>query len=242
MYGNNEQEPFPREHDGMVLNIKEIFETLQGEGPYTGRPATFVRLGGCHLRCWFCDTAFEDGRVDMPVEAVVARVNDAGHLLAVLTGGEPMRQNLVPLCRGLLAKRIDVQIETAGSFWPVERMQRMWFEEMVLQERIHIVVSPKAGYVHSRALEIAQSWKYVVTMQDPMDKNDGLPVLGMQWNTRDKIDKVCRPPQRILPHNIYLQPCDQGHSQKEIQDKCVALCKEFGYRLSLQTHKILGLP
>ena len=39
--------------------VQEIFLTIQGEGPYAGTPAIFIRLGGCNLACNFCDTEFE---------------------------------------------------------------------------------------------------------------------------------------------------------------------------------------
>ena len=49
----------PEIHDGNNLDVQEIFPTLQGEGPYAGWPAVFIRLGGCNLACDFCDTEFE---------------------------------------------------------------------------------------------------------------------------------------------------------------------------------------
>ena len=45
--------------DGQQLWVQEVFYTLQGEGPWTGHPSIFVRLAGCNLKCFWCDTDFE---------------------------------------------------------------------------------------------------------------------------------------------------------------------------------------
>lgn len=62
MFGNNSivgQKYFDQAGD--KLFVTSIFFTLQGEGPYRGEPAVFVRLAKCNLACSFCDTFFDDG-------------------------------------------------------------------------------------------------------------------------------------------------------------------------------------
>ncbi|CAN0594227.1 unnamed protein product, partial [Ectocarpus sp. 12 AP-2014] len=59
MFGDNPIRP-PEKGDGLHLMVKQIFKTLQGEGPHVGTPSIFVRLGGCNLACDFCDTEFEN--------------------------------------------------------------------------------------------------------------------------------------------------------------------------------------
>lgn len=62
MFGKNEvvgQRYFDKAED--KLFVTSIFYTLQGEGPYRGEPAVFVRLAKCNLDCSFCDTFFDDG-------------------------------------------------------------------------------------------------------------------------------------------------------------------------------------
>jgi organic radical activating enzyme len=62
MFGHNEivgQKYF--DQAGEKLFVTSIFYTLQGEGPYRGEPAVFVRLAKCNLNCSFCDTFFDDG-------------------------------------------------------------------------------------------------------------------------------------------------------------------------------------
>ena len=60
-------------HDGLNLDVQEIFPTIQGEGPYVGYPAVFIRLGGCNLACSFCDTEF-DSYQNFSLEKIIAEV------------------------------------------------------------------------------------------------------------------------------------------------------------------------
>jgi len=63
MFGTNEivGQKFFKEAPKESLFVTSIFFTLQGEGPFAGRPAVFVRLTKCNLSCSFCDTFFDDG-------------------------------------------------------------------------------------------------------------------------------------------------------------------------------------
>ena len=59
----NEQKPMPKNyHDGYTLNVHSRAETIQGEGPYAGCPAAFIRLAGCNLQCPRCDTEYTPGK------------------------------------------------------------------------------------------------------------------------------------------------------------------------------------
>lgn len=113
-----------------VLPVSEIFTSLQGEGPSTGRLATFVRLGGCNLTCRGCDTPYtwDSTRHDLRAELTartagqIAAAALAGRApLSVLTGGEPLLYQR----RAALADLIDrlvahgrVEVETNGTIAP----------------------------------------------------------------------------------------------------------------------------
>ncbi len=107
------------------MKIAEIYKSIQGEGFLTGQESVFVRLSGCNLRCWYCDTAYAswlpEGR-DQSVEEVLEQVlqMDASHV--VLTGGEPMLfAELIPLCDTLRRNKKHITIETAGTLYlPLE--------------------------------------------------------------------------------------------------------------------------
>ena len=134
--------------DGQTLAVQEIFDTIQGEGPLAGQPCVFIRLAGCNLACKFCDTEFET-KIDnlLSVDQIVAQTTALRHHgWVVLTGGEPMRQNVVPLCEALAARGRHVQIETAGNFWVPEEWQGR-FEHLLHEGDVSIVVSPKTAHV-----------------------------------------------------------------------------------------------
>ena len=56
-----------------MRKINEIFYSLQGEGYHTGTPAIFVRFSGCNLKCDFCDTQHEEGKM-MTDDEIIAEV------------------------------------------------------------------------------------------------------------------------------------------------------------------------
>ena len=101
------------------VQIAEIFESIQGEGPWAGTSSLFIRTSGCNLRCWFCDTPYTSWKPEgtaWSIDELARRVTDCVAPDVVLTGGEPMLiPDLVPLtqrCRQL-GRRIT--IETAGT-------------------------------------------------------------------------------------------------------------------------------
>lgn len=61
---------------------------MQGEGYHTGTPATFIRFSGCNLKCDFCDTRHEEGRM-MTDDEIIAEVEKYPAVTVILTGGEP---------------------------------------------------------------------------------------------------------------------------------------------------------
>lgn len=100
-----------------MLQVTEIFRSIQGESTRAGLPCTFVRLSGCNLRCRWCDTrhAYEAGPA-MSVAQVVARVRELGLDLVEVTGGEPLLQPEAPeLLEALAAVARTVLLETNGS-------------------------------------------------------------------------------------------------------------------------------
>jgi 7-carboxy-7-deazaguanine synthase len=103
-----------------MLQITEIYKSLQGESTYAGLPCVFVRLTGCNLRCSWCDSEFSFyGGSKMTLQEVlteVARLSPSGGLVEI-TGGEPMLQEreVIPLMEQLLDADYQVLLETSGE-------------------------------------------------------------------------------------------------------------------------------
>jgi 7-carboxy-7-deazaguanine synthase len=230
-------------HDGESLQVHSIFYTIQGEGPFTGKPAIFVRLAGCNLQCPGCDTEYTEGRKDSEVANIVDFVSSIAEKLffkplVVITGGEPFRQNILPLCQKLNNKRFIVQIETNGTLDPGQAFIDYYSTQQYCRHPTFIVCSPKTGKVASGFREICKHYKYVMS-HDSVDPKDGLPTLALHHTASPR---VARPdvPQEI---KIYLQPMD---SQDEATNalnlaSVVKSCMTYGYILQLQTHKLIGV-
>ena len=123
---------------GSDLNLVEIFSSIQGEGTYVGATTLFVRLGGCDLRCGWCDSPqtwkpapecrievgrgsgrFETRANPVSVEDVIAAAESldlAAHDFASLTGGEPLLQPEAAgaIAGALRARGPRILLETHG--------------------------------------------------------------------------------------------------------------------------------
>jgi len=104
---------------GGRLPLVEDFYTIQGEGYHTGKPAYFIRLGGCDIGCRWCDAKFTwNPRLFPPVEVeeIVARACSCPAQAVVVTGGEPLRYPLKLLTGKLHEHGIAIFLETSGAY------------------------------------------------------------------------------------------------------------------------------
>ncbi len=220
-----------------MYKVNEIFETIQGEGSFTGCPAIFIRLQGCPVGCAWCDTKHTwevDPNLVIPLgdtaskkadselyanstaaalyELIVSRGYRAKHV--VITGGEPCLYDLNPLCDLLHQQGYSTQIETSGTF------------EILAPAKTWVTVSPKinmkGGYqVLTSALERANEIKHPVAMEKHIDE------LLELLNRIDVSEKL-----------IYLQPISQKAKATQL---AIDMCKQHNWRLSVQVHKYLGI-
>jgi len=99
-----------------TLALSEVFASIQGEGEDAGTPAVFVRLAGCNLNCPFCDTKYAHAGKASSVEAIVEEALRFVPRYAVLTGGEPLCQDIAGLACGLSRAGFYLALETNGTF------------------------------------------------------------------------------------------------------------------------------
>lgn len=247
-------------HDAQTLLVQgHVWTTIQGEGPLAGEPAIFLRLAGCNLRCFFCDTDFESKAKEWSPEGVaqaieIQRTTFGGNLL-VVTGGEPLLQNIPALICALdeHAPHIKrIQIETAGSVWPDGLEEYMISATRADQKRrahVSIVVSPKTPEIHPQVRAYAMAWKYIIDA-NALSEDDGLPLMNTQGELKyaragksplATMKPLARP--RIKPVQIFVQPMDVEDPVQKAKNisATVQTALKHGYRLSFQMHKHLGV-
>lgn len=241
MFGNNAIRK-KEQHDGSVLQVTGIWYTLQGEGPFAGMPAVFIRLTGCTLACWWCDTQWnDDGDPMVPVQEIVERVKAVmpPHCsLIVLTGGEPLRQSIGPLVEALHREvgsadgTLMVQVETSGSVYDD------YLDKRSEADGLYIVCSPKTPKVNERLFARADCFKYVLVPGE-VSAEDGLPIRSTQQE--GKAATIARPREGAP---VFISPCDM-HDDGDPENalsyaQAGQVAMQFGYRLSLQMHKHVG--
>ena len=214
-----------------------MFETIQGEGAFTGQPSIFIRLQGCPVGCSWCDTKHtwdieSEQRIsvrdmlakshetkqwaDLSVAQIFTVIEQkkyrAKHI--VITGGEPCMVDLIPLCSALEKQGYSCQIETSGTF------------EIRTTEACWVTVSPKVnmrgGYkILQSAMNRANEVKHPVATEQHVDDLKQLLEVHQVTDTQ-----------------VYLQPISQKQRATELAIKS---CIENNWRLSVQVHKYLGI-
>jgi organic radical activating enzyme len=222
------------------VEVHSIWKTIQGEGPYAGMPAVFIRLAGCNLQCPMCDTEYTTNRklweVGQLHDHVLNNIITCERLI-VITGGEPFRQDIGQLASVFLAgsfrRDLIVQVETNGTIYR---------DDVPYQHRrFCLVCSPKTENINAKLRPYIHAFKYVVAAGKTCPKT-GLPleVLGQRIGGIGDYKTVAKPSG---PAEIYIQPLDEQDlvtNQVHMQE-AVYVCTKFGYRLCLQMHKYAGV-
>lgn len=228
-----------RESDGTSLQVHSVFNTIQGEGPFTGHAAVFIRLAGCNLQCPACDTDYTTDRWNSTPFTLTQMAQEmrSAPSLVVITGGEPFRQNIYPLVDSLIEAGYTVQIETNGTLPPPDGLVELCATNTSIPNKCFIVCSPKAGRVNTITATLACAYKYV--MAHDSVAADGLPLLALDHSASPH---VARPPE-CFSGPIYLQPCDDKDVvvNQENLKACVRSVMSNNYVLQLQVHKIIDV-
>jgi len=219
---------------GELLPVNEIFPTMQGEGRYTGTPATFIRLQGCPVGCPWCDTKYtwsKDANREIPFADMLQKSEATNETYAavealdlaaivapkpqhvVITGGEPGQYELRPLTGALISNRHTTQLETSGTY------------DLRVDTRTWVTVSPKLNMpgglaVKPSALKRANEIKHVVGK--PADVKALLSLL-----------EACNPMALV-----YVQPLSCSAKATAL---CIEAASDNGWKVSIQTHRFVDV-
>jgi organic radical activating enzyme len=197
--------------------VKDIFgPTLQGEGAHTGRPCVFLRFAVCNLACSWCDTDFRpEGAMRLDAGDIVARLSELdrhGSRLVVVTGGEPALQWDAPLADALGGAGFRVHMESNGTRALAAPVD--W-----------LTVSPKPRFHDGRfELVVTRADECKVVVDDTVGDDDLTRYEGMEFGA------------------LYAQPCMDARYDDHLRRTIELVSRRPRWRLSLQVHKIVGLP
>lgn len=242
MFGTNTitGKSFFRDAPADSLLVTSLFGvTIQGEGPFSGDPAIFIRLAKCNLVCGFCDAFFDDGDwltfeqleskiyetisnhwnskgKPVPLWAMPNQSSDNSklgpypNLVLVITGGEPLLQdNVTEFMRRQVGKFKAVQVESNGIL------------NTEVPEGVTLVCSPKCMEKNGQAtryfapsntiLERADCLKFVMTATEGSPYHE-VPQWAHEWRDRTGKDIYCSPMNMYnsFPQKIKLLRAEKG--------------------------------
>jgi organic radical activating enzyme len=192
--------------------------TLQGEGAHAGRSCVFLRFAVCNLACTWCDTDFApEGAVRLGAGEITRRLVEldrGGCRLVVVTGGEPSLQWDQPLADALAAAGFSVHMESNGT--------------RALKAPVDwLTLSPKPRF-HPSHIALA-----------PLEPSELKVVIDHTVNAETLAGYEARYPRCT---HWFVQPCMDDRYQEHLARTVELIERRPAWRLSLQLHKIVGLP
>lgn len=213
--------------------IAEVFESIQGEGPFAGTPSLFVRTSGCNLRCSFCDTPYtswkpEGTEYDWEELATLAAATSIQHV--VLTGGEPMLPtDIEPLSRAMAAVGKVITVETAGTVF-----REMHCDLMCISPKMSNSTPDDPAW-RSRHNETRANPQVIGQLRAAYDCHFKF-VVDTPEDIAEVVEYVARLDD-IVPERIWLMP--QAITREELRAKVgwvEELASEHGFQFSNRLH------
>lgn len=199
---------------GDLLPLMEQFYTIQGEGFHSGKPAYFIRIGGCDIGCSWCDSKFSwdaDRHPLVDINEILRKAQQAGAGSLVVTGGEPTLYNLNNLTQLFSDSGFTLYLETSGAYQLTGKWD--W-----------ICLSPKKrNPPQPEFFDQAGELKVIVQSED-----------DLKWAEENaaKMSQAAK---------LYLQP--EWSMRKVILPSLLEYVKQnHQWRISLQSHKYIGIP
>ncbi|MFH2095095.1 MAG: 7-carboxy-7-deazaguanine synthase QueE [Bacteroidota bacterium] len=200
--------------NGQFLPLIDRFYSIQGEGFHTGKPAYFIRIGGCDIGCHWCDTKIswnEDFHEMVSIEEITRTAGSYPARSLVVTGGEPTLYNLTPLTSLLKKKKILCYLETSGN----HQIRGEWSWVCLSPKQIHPPV--KENYLLADELKVIISEEKDIAFAE----SEGL-----------KVRKGC---------HLFLQP--EWSRFRSVLPVIVEYVKmNPAWNISLQSHKFMNIP
>lgn len=235
----------PTAPSSVLIEVSEVFASIQGEATYAGTPSIFIRLQGCAVGCPWCDTKYtwdfgvapqyadphrlalaEQRQVTWATSRnivldIVHHFPDVGHI--VITGGEPCINDLYAVTKWFREYGRTVQIETSGTE-PIRVTPGTW-----------ITLSPKIGMPGGKEV-----------LSDSVARADEIKMpIGKTEDIRKLYDFLIRfDVPKTTP--VWLQPlADEHRPSSKAVEVCVEAAMSSGldrpFKISAQVHKALGL-
>ncbi|MFA7057453.1 MAG: radical SAM protein [Candidatus Cloacimonadales bacterium] len=207
-----------------MINLIEIFCSIQGESSYTGYPCIFIRLAECNLRCNYCDTQYSyNSNYSLDFDEILDEIRKYHPIkLVEITGGEPLLQaNLIGLIEQLLGHNYKVLLETNGSL-PLDKIDK----------RVHKIIdvkTPASGSGNS----------FCQANLDIMSETDELKFVISDYDDYNW-SKAFIFEHNILNRNILFSPVFDKIAPKILASWIVE--DRLDVRFQLQAHKYIWDP
>lgn len=226
-----------------TLVVSEVFgPTIQGEGPFTGRQASFIRLGACNLSCTWCDTPYTwDGkRFDLrselsrkDVDAILKAAVGCNTPIVIISGGEPLLQqgdDFTALLLGLHNATKQIHVETNGTKVPMSATRAL-VDHFSVSPKLANSGDPEANRIKLDVLrefnalaEKGQAcFKFVAQEPDDLVQIDGL------------CKQVGIKPEHVWVMGEGQEPQDNLRSLMKVADQAI----NRGWNLSTRLHTLL---
>ena len=189
----------------------ETFYSIQGEGFHSGKPAYFIRIGGCDVGCHWCDVKDSWDHVKhqiVSLDDIISKIT--GTNLVIITGGEPLMWDMTTLTKRIKKNKMVVHLETSGAY----NFSGNWD---------WVCLSPKKQKLPKKEIyKIADELKIII-----YNKHD----LEFALDESKKVTEKCK---------LFLQPeWDRFEKNKSFIFDFIK--ENPNWNLSLQLHKFMGI-
>lgn len=201
------------------LKVNEIFYSLQGEGLRQGEPSIFIRLAGCNLHCYFCDTEFETYRI-LTLDEILNQIKLYKSKWIIWTGGEPTLQLSDEIVAYFKNYNYYQAIETNGT-------------NRVPDGIDYICISPKVAL---HVLEKNFKNRIIDEIRLPFDLNNS------KYSPEQLKQYITLLEQKLQVKRIVISPLFAGDViSNENLKSAIEFCLENNLRFSIQIHKLINI-